>query len=256
MTTRHVLLFGASKGIGRAAARQFAKLGHQLTIIARQKQLLDELATDLTGLGAAKVHVLVADLDDPQSAIASVAEHVAKNPVQICIHNSGGPPGGPLLEATEEQLDVALSRLVLVPHAITKLVVPQMAAAGFGRIISVVSTSVREPIAGLGVSNIARAAVAGWAKTLSKELPPGITVNNVLPGYTDTERLSFLRDSVAEKRGISADLVVSEWIASVPEKRLGTADEIASAILYLASPDAGFIRGINLTVDGGRMQSI
>lgn len=254
--TRHVLLFGASKGIGRAAARQFAQRGARLTIVARQKPLLEELASELRTLGSPEVDVLPADLDDAKTALQVVGAQIAKQPVHVVVHNSGGPPGGPLIEASEAQIALALNRLVLVPHAITKLVVPGMLAAGFGRIINVVSTSVREPIPGLGVSNIARAAVAGWSKTLARELPPGITVNNVLPGYTDTERMVNLRSGVAEKRGVSADAILDEWLATVPEKRLATADEVASAIVYLASEDASFIRGVSLAVDGGRMQSI
>ena len=254
--TRHVLVFGASKGIGREAARQFAQRGYRVSIAARQKPLLDALAAELRQLGAANVDVLQVDLDDATSAKAAIEAHVAKTPVHIVVHNSGGPPGGPLIEATEEEIAVAFNRLVLMPHAITKLVLPGMKAAGFGRIISVVSTSVYEPIAGLGVSTISRTAVAGWSKILSRELPPGITVNNVLPGYTDTERMESLRNSAAQKRGVASDKVLEEWLAAVPEKRLGTPDEIASAIVYLASEEAAFIRGVSLTVDGGRLQSI
>jgi 3-oxoacyl-[acyl-carrier protein] reductase len=253
---KHVLLFGASRGIGRAAAFGFAAGKAKLTVVARRKEALDDLAKELTQAGAAGVDTLVADLDEREATIDKVKDLVARGPVHVLVNNTGGPPGGPLIEADESALLKAMGRLVLTPHAITKLVVPGMMSAGYGRIINVVSTSVKEPIAGLGVSNICRAAVAGWAKTLSRELPPGITVNNVLPGYTDTERMLELREGAGKRRGISGDQVLGEWLVSVPEKRLGTPDEIAAAIVFLGSPLASFIRGVSLAVDGGRLQSI
>ncbi len=253
---KHVLLFGASRGIGRAAAFGFASARARLTIVARRQDALDLLAGELTKAGAAGVETLAADLDERDATVAKVREVVARAPVHVLVNNTGGPPGGPLLEADEGAILKAMGRLVLTPHAITKLVVPAMVSAGYGRIINVVSTSVKEPIAGLGVSNICRAAVAGWAKTLSRELPPGVTINNVLPGYTDTERMLELREGAGKRRGISGDAVLAEWLSAVPEKRLGTADEIAAAIVFLASPLASFIRGVSLAADGGRLQSI
>lgn len=253
---KHVLLFGASRGIGRAAAFGFAEGHATLTIAARRKDALDALAPALTKAGAARVETLAVDLDDQLPALAAIQTLVARAPVHVLVNNTGGPPGGPLIEADEDVMRKAMGRLVFTPHAITKLVVPGMIASGFGRIVNVVSTSVKEPIPGLGVSNMCRAAVAAWSKTLARELPPGITVNNVLPGYTDTERMKELREGAGQRRGVSGDQVLGEWLASVPEKRLGTPEEIAAAIVFLASPLASFIRGVSLAADGGRLQGI
>src|SRR5690606_36944419 len=133
---------------------------------------------------------------------------------------------------------------------------PGMREAGYGRIVNVLSTSVREPIDNLGVSNTIRAAVAGWAKTLSRELPPGVTINNILPGYTDTERLATLASSAGERTGRTADEDRQGWIATVPEGRLGLPEELAAAVAFLASPAAAYVRGVSLPVDGGRLRSI
>jgi 3-oxoacyl-[acyl-carrier protein] reductase len=131
-----------------------------------------------------------------------------------------------------------------------------MQQAGYGRIINVLSTSVREPIDLLGVSNTIRAAMAGWAKSLSRELPPGITINNVLPGFTATERLASLAHSASQRRGIPREAIEAEWRDLTPEKRLGRPEEIAAVIAFLASPAASFVRGVSLAADGGRMRSI
>ncbi|HEX9792669.1 MAG TPA: SDR family oxidoreductase, partial [Planctomycetota bacterium] len=145
---------------------------------------------------------------------------------------------------------------VLASHRLVRLLVPGMLEAGYGRIVNVISTSVREPIAGLGVSNTIRGAMAAWAKTLAKELPPGVTINNVLPGFTDTERLASLGASVAARQGTSAAAVRENWLASIPERRLADPAETAAAIAWLCSPEAGYVRGVSLPVDGGRLNSI
>tara|TARA_B100000530_G_scaffold315701_1_gene245487 strand:- start:667 stop:1062 length:396 start_codon:yes stop_codon:yes gene_type:complete len=131
-----------------------------------------------------------------------------------------------------------------------------MNASGYGRIINVLSTSVREPIPNLGVSNTIRGAMASWAKSLSKELGPGITINNVLPGFTDTERLTSLKAAVAGRTGQTEDQVMAGWIGRVPEGRLGRPEELAQAITFLASPAGAYIRGQSLAVDGGRLNTI
>jgi 3-oxoacyl-[acyl-carrier protein] reductase len=184
---------------------------------------------------------------------AFLAEH---GPVHVLINNSGGPPGGPILEATPDAFLTALGRHLLAPHLLVQKLVPGMQEAGYGRIVNVISTSVREPIVGLGVSNTTRGAVASWAKTLSKELPAGITVNNVLPGFTDTGRLRSLAEARAERQGTTADGIREAWLKTVPEGRLAKPEETAAVIGFLASPAASYVRGQSLAVDGGRLNGI
>jgi 3-oxoacyl-[acyl-carrier protein] reductase len=150
----------------------------------------------------------------------------------------------------------AFGRHVLAAHLLTKTVLPGMQAAGYGRIINVLSTSVREPIPNLGVSNIIRAAMANWAKTLSRELPAGVTINNILPGYTATQRLFSLIDGVAARKGLTSDVVTEQWRGNVPEGRFADPEELGRVIAFLASPEASYIRGVSLPVDGGRLRSI
>lgn len=254
---RHALVCGASSGIGRAAARALARRGAVISLLARRRDLLESLREELRAEGAAEARVLVADLDDPEAAGALVAAHRREHgPVHILVHNTGGAPSGPILDAAPEAFLSAFRRHVLSAHRLLREVLPDMRAAGWGRIVNVLSTSVREPIPGLGVSNTIRGAMAAWAKTASRELPPGVTINNVLPGYTDTERLGDLSRALAGRQGRDPSQVRADWIALVPEGRLAHPDEIAAAIVFLASPEASFIRGQSLAVDGGRLSAI
>ncbi len=254
LTGLHALVCGASQGIGRAAAAELAGMGADVTLLARRRDALEKAAAQLPGSGAR--HVLAVDLDDRDAAEAAIADHVAQHPVHIVINNTGGPPGGPLLEATDDDFLTPYGRHLLMAHRIIRVTLPAMKDAGFGRIVNVLSTSVREPIPNLGVSNTIRATMASWAKTLSRELPPGVTINNVLPGFTDTERLSSLAQANAQRQGSSPDDVRAAWLASVPEGRLGRPEELGAAVAWLCSPAAAFIRGQSLAVDGGRLASI
>jgi 3-oxoacyl-[acyl-carrier protein] reductase len=256
LTGKHALVCGASQGIGRATALKLADRGCEVTVLARTREALVSLVHDLTVKGV-KAHVLVADLEDRPALKDQVAAHIeAHGPIHILINNTGGPPAGPLLEATEEDLMVPYGRHLLASHLLVQTLLPGMKESSYGRIINVLSTSVREPIPNLGVSNTIRAAMASWAKTLSRELPPGVTINSVLPGYTDTERLDALAGSISQRTGKDPDAVRAGWIGVTPEGRLGRPEELAAAIAFLASPDAGYIRGVVLPVDGGRLQSI
>lgn len=257
LSGRHALVCGASSGIGRAAAVALAELGADVTVLARRADQLNGLRPILKNAGAGQTHALVADLEKRDELKAKVAAHLETNgPIHILLNNTGGPPSGPLLDAKEEDFLKPYGRHLLASHLLTQLVVPGMKQAGYGRIVNVLSSSVKEPIPGLGVSNTIRVAMASWAKTLSRELPPGITINSILPGYIDTERLGELSLSMAAQKGSSPAAIKKGWVDATPEGRLGKPEELGAAIAFLCSPAASFIRGITLPVDGGRLWSL
>ena len=251
----HALVCGASRGIGRAAAELLAARGAEVTLMARDAQLLDEVVEGIVNAGGKAVSA-VADFDDLGVLEKIVDDLAAKGGIDIVINNSGGPPGGPLLDADIDAMRHALSRHLFAGHLLVQKLLPGMRARGYGRFVNILSTSVREPIPNLGVSNLTRAAVASWAKTISTEMPPGVTINNILPGFTDTDRLTSLAEGIAERSGATVDEVRKGWIEQIPEGRLADASETAEAIAFLVSPAAAYIRGHSLPVDGGRMRSI
>ena len=250
---KRALVCGASAGIGRAIAEALAAKGATILALARRESELTSLISSLPGAGHAAV---VADLDDRTGLASKVDELLAAGPIHVLIHNTGGPPSGPILEAEEATFLRFFERHVLSAHLLTKKLVPGMREAGYGRIVNVISTSVKEPIPGLGVSNTIRGAMASWAKSVSKELPPGITINNVLPGYTATERLRSLGEATAKRTGRTYDEVEADWLKAIPEGRLADPTEIAAAAAFLASPEASYVRGQSLAVDGGRLAGI
>ena len=257
LESHHALVCGASAGIGRATALALASLGARVTVLARRRPLLEELVPLLRAAGAPEAGFVVADLDDRDGLADRVRDGLAsRGAVDVLVNNSGGPAPGPVLGAEAVQFDAGFTRVLHSAQTLVRLCLPSMQAAGFGRIVNVLSTSVREPIADLGVGNTVRGAMAGWAKTLSRELPPGITVNNVLPGYTATERLVELAGVVAARSGRSVADIEAEWRREVPEGRLAEPREIAAVIAFLCTPAAAYVRGQSLAVDGGRMRSI
>ena len=252
---RRALVCGSTQGIGRAAAVELASRGAAVTLFARDAAALDRVRADLPGDGHT---FLVADFTDNDSvAAAAAAELRDRGAFHVLVNNTGGPPGGPIAEAPPGAFVEAFRAHLVNNHILVQAVVPGMKEAGYGRIVNVVSTSVREPIAGLGVSNTVRAAVAGWSKTLSGELARfGITVNNVLPGYTKTTRLDSIIGARAKAGGKNVDDVARDMVAQVPAGRFAESWEIAAAIGFLASPAAGYITGVSLPVDGGRIAAL
>lgn len=257
LTGRHALVCGGSEGIGRATAHELALLGAEVTVLARRADALAIVRDTLPTAPGRRHHLLAVDMDDTDALRTAVAAHVAAHPVQILVNNTGGPPGGPTHAAPSQAFVDAFRRHLLAGQILVQAVLPAMRDAHWGRIVNVVSTSVREPIAGLGVSNTVRGAVAGWAKTLSRELAgDGITVNNVLPGYTRTGRIEQIIADRSARTGRSSDAVIAEMEASVPAGRFADATETAAAIAFLCAPAAAYINGVSLPVDGGRMASI
>jgi 3-oxoacyl-[acyl-carrier protein] reductase len=255
---KRALVCGSTSGIGKASAVELSALGADVTLAARNPEKLSQALAELPRTGAQKHATLALDTTDPASVRRACDEIATSGAVyHILVNNTGGPPGGTMLDATEEQLIAAFQSLMLSAHSLTRAVVPGMKSASYGRIINIQSTSVKQPIPGLGLSNAVRAAVANWAKSLSLELASfGITVNNVLPGYTDTDRLAQLFGGRAAKTGSTLEKVTTDVIATIPAGRLGKAQEIASAVAFLASPAAAYINGINLPVDGARLGTL
>lgn len=255
---KRALVCGSTQGIGQASAQALAEAGASVVLLARNPERLAAARAALPAPGGAAHETLVADLSDPAALRSTVQRYLAGRPaLHILVNNTGGPPPGPALDATEAAFLAAFTGHLLAGHALVQCLVPGMREAGFGRIVNIVSTSVREPIRGLGVSNTIRAAVAGWAKTLSRELAPaGITVNNILPGSTRTGRLESLIASRAAAPGASVESVERAMQAEIPMGRFAEPREIAAAVAFLASPGAGYITGVSLPVDGGRLASI
>lgn len=258
LTGKRALVCGSTQGIGRACAIELASLGASVTLLARDKAKLADAAGSLPAQNQQRHNFLAADFSRPDEVKSVVAGALgAGSPWHILINNTGGPAAGTAIDAAPEQYLAAFSAHVVCNQILVQLLAPGMKQARYGRIINIISTSVKQPIPNLGVSNTIRAAVASWAKTLAAELGPhGITVNNVLPGYTETERLASLITGRASKQNTSPDKVTQELIATIPAGRFAKPEETAAAVAFLSSPAAGYINGINLPVDGGRLGTL
>lgn len=247
---KSALVCGSSQGIGLAAAQEIASLGANVTLLARNAQSLNQALSTLDTSQGQQHNILVADFTDNQSVRETVGKH---NQYHILINNTGGPPGGQAIDAGEDEFMQAFTNHLINNQILAKAVTPFMKSEGYGRIINIISTSVKAPIPGLGVSNTIRGAVNSWSKTLANELAQfGITVNNVLPGATNTVRLSSIIENKANKLGRSVTEVENAMVAEIPANRFADASEVASAVAFLASPAAGYINGISIAVDGGR----
>lgn len=254
---RHALVCGASQGIGEASARMLAGMGATVTVVARNEARLKAVTDELERNHSQQHQYIVADFSKPDEIKRQFNSFLADHPAQILINNSGGPPPGPIASAEGEAFLDGMRAHLLCNQYLAQAALSGMRAAGYGRIINIISTSVYEPIPGLGVSNTVRAAVAAWAKTLSAEIASeGFTVNNVLPGFTATGRLESLIAGRAAKADRSEKEVAAGMRASVPMDRFGSPEEIASAVAFLASPAASYITGVSLAVDGGRLKSL
>ncbi|MDZ4845987.1 MAG: SDR family oxidoreductase [Chitinophagales bacterium] len=256
---KNAIVGGGSKGIGRAIAVELALLGANVTLLARSVELLQEVAGKLDKSKGQQHDYIEVDYSNPELLKAAVGKYLAdtRKPIHILINNTGGPPAGPAVNAKAEEFLAAFTNHLICNQTIVQLTVDGMKRAGYGRIINVISTSVKAPIKGLGVSNTVRGAVANWSKTLSFELGEwGITVNNVLPGATMTDRLDEIINDKARKTGESRDYLIEQMKKQVPLRRFAEPSEVAAAAAFLASPAGGYINGVNLPVDGGRLENL
>lgn len=257
LTNKNALVCGSTAGIGKATAILLAKLGATITLFARDESKLKETLIELPHEKGQKHNYYVADFTNPQQVKDKVNIAASNKTIHILINNTGGPKGGPIFSAATEEFEKAFSMHVICNQILVQAVVPGMKNADYGRIINIISTSVKQPIDNLGVSNTIRGAVASWSKTLANELGQyGITVNNVLPGFTATDRLEDIVGNAA-KRTNKTEQEASEFMKNlVPAKRFAQPGEIASAVAFLASEAASYINGVNLPVDGGRTKSL
>jgi|TARA_Y100001960_G_scaffold180093_1_gene188914 3-oxoacyl-[acyl-carrier protein] reductase len=255
LTGYKAIVCGSTQGIGKATAEELVTLGATVTLVARDEEALIAVRDSLNGNGHQAV---CADFDDQNILDERINSHVNRHgPFHILVNNTGGPPSGEIIKANNEEFIEAYSKHLICNHILTKAVLPGMKSDEYGRIINVISTSVKEPIPNLGVSNVTRGAVANWAKTLSREVSSfGITVNNILPGATNTARLKSIISEIASKQGSNSKTIENEMKNKIPARRIAQPEEIAYAIAFLASPAASYINGINLPVDGGKLMCL
>lgn len=252
LTGKTALVCGSTQGIGKAIAMELASMGANIVLMARNEGKLQQVTTELPNNNQQHLHI-TADFSDPSQVKEAIEEFVKHYNIDILINNTGGPVGGQAIDANIDEFRQAFNAHLVCNQILTQAVVPSMKKIGFGRIVNVISTSVKMPLNGLGVSNTIRGAVASWSKTLANELGSfGITVNNVLPGATMTVRLESIIANKAKKLDTSEEEVQNAMLAEIPAKRFAEAGEVANAAAFLCSPAASYINGINIPVDGGR----
>lgn len=254
LTNKRAIVCGSTQGIGRATAIQFASSGANVILIARNEDSLRKVLRELPSTKKQNHNFIVADFSEPDILKKKLYNYISENPpVHILVNNTGGPKSGDIINTDISEFVQIFSNHLICNQILVQSVVDGMKKEKFGRIINVISTSVKQPIKGLGVSNTIRGAVANWAKTLAGELGQfGITVNNVLPGATKTDRLNLILNNRSKDSGKNLDEVNTEYLKEIPASRFGEPEELAYAITFLASEYASYINGINLPVDGGR----
>lgn len=251
---KHALVCGSTQGIGKAVAMELARMECNVTLVARSENVLQQVIKELDTFQGQKHDYICADYTKPAELKEKVEKHIqSKNIFHILVNNTGGPPAGPILNAKTDEFFQAFSNHLICNHILVQACIDGMKQSNYGRIVNIISTSVKAPLKGLGVSNTVRAAVANWSKTLAGEVARyGITVNNVLPGATITGRLTAIIDDKARKSGKTFNDVTREMLAEIPSGRFAEPEEVANAIAFLCSPAGAYINGINLPVDGGR----
>ncbi|MDP2386587.1 MAG: SDR family oxidoreductase [Bacteroidota bacterium] len=258
LKNKRALVCGSTQGIGKAIALELALMGANVTLVARNEEALKKAKAELNTEKGQQHSYIAVDFSQPEELKKAVTHYIERQgTVNILVNNTGGPPAGPIANAQTDEFLSAFNNHLICNHILAQACLDGMKKSAYGRIINIISTSVKIPLKGLGVSNTIRAAVANWAKTLSNEIAQfGITVNNVLPGATNTVRLSGIMENKSSRTGIALEEVKSEMLHEIPAGRFAEAYEIANAVAFLASPAASYITGINVPVDGGRTGSL
>jgi len=254
---KNALVCGSTQGIGKATAIELASLGATVTLLARDEAKLKSTLNELSSAQGQKHQYAIADFSFPDQVKLVASKLVAEKDIHILINNTGGPPAGQAVDSKPEDFLSAINAHLICSQILVQACVPAMKKNKYGRIINIISTSVKIPIKGLGVSNTVRGAMASWSKTLSLELASfGITVNNILPGSTKTGRIESIIKTRSQKAGKTEDQIRQEMIDEIPAGRMAEASEVATAVAFLASSAAGYINGVSLPVDGGRTGSL
>ena len=258
LKNKRALVCGSTQGIGKAIALELALMGANVTLVARNEEALKKAKAELNTDKGQQHSYIAVDFSQPEELKKAVIHYIERQgTVNILVNNTGGPPAGPITNAATDEFLSAFNNHLICNHILVQACLEGMKKSAYGRIINIISTSVKIPLKGLGVSNTIRAAVANWSKTLSNEVAQfGITVNNVLPGATNTVRLSGIIENKSSRTGIALEDVKSEMLHEIPAGRFAEAYEIANAVAFLASPAASYITGINVPVDGGRTGSL